>query len=86
MDRQERAIDWPPRSPDLTVCDYWLWGYLREEVFKSDRPKTLLELATKLTNAFNAIDHQMVKRVYENFVKRCELCVQHNGNQFEQFL
>ncbi|GFW42081.1 uncharacterized protein TNCV_1905391 [Trichonephila clavipes] len=20
---------WPPRSPDLSPCDYWLWGYLK---------------------------------------------------------
>ena len=23
----------PARSPDLTACDYWLWGYLKEEVY-----------------------------------------------------
>ncbi|KAG8309710.1 hypothetical protein J6590_078314 [Homalodisca vitripennis] len=23
----------PPRSPDLTVCDFFLWGYLKEQVY-----------------------------------------------------
>ncbi|KFM75033.1 hypothetical protein X975_05140, partial [Stegodyphus mimosarum] len=23
---------WPPRSPDLTPCDFWLWGYLKSKV------------------------------------------------------
>ncbi|XP_050314555.1 phosphate carrier protein, mitochondrial-like isoform X1 [Anthonomus grandis grandis] len=27
-------ISWPARSPDLTPCDFFLWGYLKAEVFK----------------------------------------------------
>ena len=23
---------WPPRSPDLTVCDFFLWGYVKDRV------------------------------------------------------
>ena len=23
---------WPPRSPDLTTCDNWLWSYLKENL------------------------------------------------------
>jgi hypothetical protein len=26
-------LDWPTRSPDLTVCDFFLWGYLKEQVY-----------------------------------------------------
>ena len=26
-------IEWPPRSPDLTPCDFNLWGYLKGKVF-----------------------------------------------------
>ncbi|GFU87571.1 uncharacterized protein TNCV_2934931 [Trichonephila clavipes] len=25
---------WPPRSPDLSPCDYWLWGYLKSQVYR----------------------------------------------------
>ncbi|GFW89292.1 uncharacterized protein TNCV_4934601 [Trichonephila clavipes] len=31
---------WPPRSPDLSPCDYWLWGYLKSQVYR-DRPTSL---------------------------------------------
>ena len=24
---------WPPRSPDLNPCDYFLWGYLKDKVY-----------------------------------------------------
>jgi hypothetical protein len=26
-------VPWPARSPDLTACDYWLWGYLKSKVY-----------------------------------------------------
>jgi len=26
-------IEWPPRSPDLTPLDFFLWGYLKQNVF-----------------------------------------------------
>ena len=26
-------IDWPARSPDLTPCDFFLWGHLKSKVF-----------------------------------------------------
>jgi hypothetical protein len=34
---------WPPRSPDLTPPDYFLWGYLKQVVY-SNRPQTFEDL------------------------------------------
>ncbi|KAJ4438747.1 hypothetical protein ANN_14698 [Periplaneta americana] len=34
---------WPPRSPDLTTPDFFLWGYLIERVYTT-RPQTLDDL------------------------------------------
>jgi hypothetical protein len=34
---------WPPRSPDLTPPDYFLWGYLKQDVY-SNRPQTIKDL------------------------------------------
>ena len=33
-------VPWPPRSPDLTVPDYYLWGYLKDNVYRN-KPKTV---------------------------------------------
>jgi hypothetical protein len=39
-----KAVPWPPRSPDLSPCDFFLlWGYLKAEVFKH-RPRSLDQL------------------------------------------
>ncbi|GFW33252.1 uncharacterized protein TNCV_2859301 [Trichonephila clavipes] len=29
ISRQIRHL-WPPRSPDLNPCDFWLWGHLKQ--------------------------------------------------------
>ena len=28
-------VEWPPRSPDLTPCDFFLWGYMKDKVFST---------------------------------------------------
>ena len=25
---------WPPRSPDLTPCHFFLWGYVKDNAYK----------------------------------------------------
>jgi hypothetical protein len=37
------AVPWPPRYPDLSPCDFLLWGYLQAEVSKH-RPQSLDQL------------------------------------------
>jgi len=37
------VVPWPARSPDLSACDYFLWGYLKRRVFIS-KPRTVTEL------------------------------------------
>jgi hypothetical protein len=29
---------WAPRNPDLTPCDYFLWGYVKDKVFVPPLP------------------------------------------------
>lgn len=43
-------VPWPPRSPDLSSCDFFLWGYLKERVYVR-KPRTLMELKDAITQA-----------------------------------
>ena len=45
-------IEWPPRSPDLTPCDYFLWGYMKSKVFCSP-PVSINDLRNRITHAFD---------------------------------
>jgi hypothetical protein len=43
-------FDWPARSPDLTPCDFFLWGYLKDTVFQTP-PTTTVELRARIAEA-----------------------------------
>ncbi|KAF2357472.1 hypothetical protein FHG87_011770 [Trinorchestia longiramus] len=40
---QRGDANWPPRSPDLTIHDFYLWGYLKGKVYINE-PTTIAQL------------------------------------------
>ena len=71
-------IHWPPRSPDLSSCDYFLWGYLKSKVFQT-RPATTQELKERIQTEIRAITPVVLRRVSENLRTRFAQCVRENG-------
>lgn len=78
-------INWPARSPDLNVLDYFLWGHLKDLV-EHRRDGTEAEMREAIFAAFNTIVPEMVYRATRDIVRRAELCIQERGRHFEQFL
>jgi len=37
-------LPWPPRSPDPTPCDFFLWGYVKDRVYVPPMPCDLPQL------------------------------------------
>ena len=75
--------EWPPRSPDLTVCDFFLWGTLRDKVF-IHRPRTRQQLAKTIEEEIGRFtDAEMFNNSYRSFLDRCHKCVEKGGAQFE---
>ena len=35
---RDGPIPWPPRSPDITPLDFFLWGYVKNKVFSKPVP------------------------------------------------
>lgn len=79
-------MHWPPRSPDLSVPDFWLWGQVRDNLYKTPRPKTLQDLKTRLSHILQSVDKATIKKAYDSFIRRCHLCAQQEGGHFEQLL
>lgn len=42
------GVKWPPRSPDLSPADFWLWGYLKSRVYLQ-KPKNLTDLKNSIS-------------------------------------
>jgi hypothetical protein len=49
---------WPPRYPDLTMCDFFLWGYIKDKMYVSPLPTNLEELKIKIKD-YSMLRHQI---------------------------
>lgn len=80
-------VAWPPRSPDLNPLDYYFWGHLKQLVYHVEIT-TRQQLLDRIEDAANSIrnDPNIIRRVTESLVRRCEACIQAEGGHFEQFL
>jgi len=78
-------ISWAPRSPDLTPLDFFLWGYLKTNVYKTP-VEDLDDLKARITNEIELIKKETFHNVFLETVKRLNFCIDVNGNTFEQYL
>lgn len=79
-------INWPPRSPDLTPMDYYLWGAVKDKVY-STTPTTLENMKDRVRNALNSLTAEVLRKATcTNLMKRIELCLEKQGEQFENIL
>ena len=76
---------WAPHSPDLNPLDFFLWGYAKDNVFKST-PKNLEDLKASITSFVRRIPVDMCKRVVDNFITRINVCLERNGRHIEHTL
>lgn len=60
---------WPPRFPDLTLCDFYLWGTLKSKVY-ADNPCTTDDLKRNITREIIIIMPAELQRVAGNVITR----------------
>ena len=82
MGRGSPNMPWPPRSPDLTPCDYFMWGFLKSKVYKS-KPTTIQDLKSRIQEAFQEITLEMCRKVIENYQHRLTALTQNGGCHVE---
>ena len=67
--------EWPPRSPDLTPCDYFLWGYVKSKVFVSP-PDSIDDLKNRISQTFTDLkaSRVLIRRAVRDMIRRVNLC------------
>lgn len=78
-------FNWPPRSPDLTAPDCFLWGYLKGKVYVN-KPRTIEELKTNIRDEINNITPEVLRKVMENVLERAHLCEAENGHHLRDII
>lgn len=79
------GIDWPSSSPDLNVCDFFLWGYLKDRVYKTPLGN-VDELAQRIIDEIGAINEEIRQRATLAFESRLHHLVASKGEHFENAL
>ena len=72
-------ITWPDRSSTFSACDFFLWGYLKPQVFKAPAPHTFQELKHQIQQEVKQIPVEMLQRVMGDVRKRLTECLERNG-------
>jgi hypothetical protein len=78
-------LPWLPRSPDLTPCDFWLWGMVKERVYNT-KIRDISDLKDRIRTVISSIPREMCVRVLNGTVVRWLLCVKYDGEQVETVL
>ena len=64
VNNDQHLLLWPPRSPDLTPCDFFLWGYVKDNAYKPPLLQNVRELQDRIRAVVQTIDGNMLKRVW----------------------
>jgi hypothetical protein len=76
-------IPWPPRSPDITPMDYFIWGYWKELVYK-EQINDIGHLRQRIIAAAEIIRQKLTETdVSEGLLRRLQECQRQNGGYFE---
>ena len=63
-----------PCSPDATPCDFFLWGYVKDQVYIPPVPASILELKVRIRTAIETITTDMLPTVWNELVYCVDVC------------
>jgi hypothetical protein len=61
----DALMRWPLRSPNLTPCHFFFWGFVKDTVFVPPLPANLRELRNRITAPVALVNHDMLTRVWD---------------------
>ena len=73
---------WPPRSPDLTVMDFYFWGRIKDLVFRNP-PTTRENMRNRIQNAIHQLPRAEVQAAVFSTHAKLQQCVEQDGKHFE---
>ncbi|KZC04025.1 hypothetical protein WN55_01286 [Dufourea novaeangliae] len=80
-------VEWPPRSPDLSPLDFFLWGCMKSRVYLNGKPATLQQLVMNINEAAVSIRNDLADIEWTRTMEtRLRACVQARGRHFEQYI
>ena len=63
---------WPPRSPDITPLNFFLWRYVKDKVFSTPFPD-ITNLNARITDAFPTITEDVFENTWREIYYRLDV-------------
>ena len=79
---QRGPVEWPPRSPDLTPMDFYLWGHLKSIMYQK-KIRNMDHLKRRITAACKQITGATMKHRRQNWLERLSFCLDMKGRHVE---
>ena len=76
-------IEWPPRSPDLSPLDYWLWGDVKSRM---DSHEDVHSLKAQFSKIIAEINWDTIRKSIDSFPDRLRRCLQRDGDHIESHM
>ncbi|GJQ80004.1 hypothetical protein Trydic_g9477 [Trypoxylus dichotomus] len=83
---QTGYVTWPARSPDLNPINFYLWEYMKQLVYHKSEINNVEDLQRRIQIAAVTIRKEDMQGCYESWLRRAQLCIVVNGNNFEHLL
>jgi hypothetical protein len=80
--RELERMPHPPYSPDLAPCDFFLFGYLKQEL-AGRQYETPADLFSEVRGIIRGISGDLLRRVFEAWRMRLEQCWNSGGEYVE---
>jgi histone-lysine N-methyltransferase SETMAR len=73
----------PPSSPDLVPWDFWLFGYLKQQL---DTYSDSESLKKAVTTVIRDIPQDEFRKTFNKWIERMQLCISNKGEYFEHMM
>ena len=79
-------VEWAPHSPDLSPLDFFLWGYLKDRVYR-EKPETTEELKRVIMAEVGCVPSEMVNKAVSHLqTVRLPAVIRRKGGHIEHLL
>lgn len=78
------AVEWPPRSPDFNVLDFFVWGFVKDYVYRVEI-EDIEQLRQRILDGFALITPEMLNNATQSLLRRAMCCIEQRGGNFEQY-
>jgi hypothetical protein len=78
-----RPTAWPPRSPDLTPMDFFLWRCVKDLVYVPPLPRDIKDLMIRIRESIQSVDRDTVNKTWNELLWRVDVIRVTNGAHTE---